>query len=169
MPAARDLSICESYRDFKSMRQAPKSATPRSGRLRRACDALLGRNPGATDTQATVGFAQDQLLSLAWRGLVPVPALRGSGTQAPGRPPLACHAADAAELPLRRQRQFETPPASSGSPNQNPGGPRRRPVPQARRWSLRPLLARRPLARLRRLDEPFFGRALHSKPRASTP
>ena len=64
----RAFENCESIATSSQCAKPPKSATPRSGSLRRACDALRGRNSRAAGIRATVGFAQDQLLSLAWRG-----------------------------------------------------------------------------------------------------
>ena len=101
------------------MRQAPKSATPRSGRLRRDCDAILGRNPvrrihkplsDLSETSfrllpraALLPFRQSEVRELKRRALH---LWRVNRRGAAARNPTAS----------QRQRQFETPPASSGRP-----------------------------------------------------
>jgi hypothetical protein len=67
--------------------------------------------------------------------LWPGAAVRGSGSQASSPPPLAVMSS-ICELPLQRQRQFETPSTWNGTPNQNPSGFDGVGFPQARRMGV---------------------------------
>jgi hypothetical protein len=128
MPAARDLSIRE-LRILSRLQvnaPSPKKCDPEIGRLRRDCDASLGRNP-----RSTVGFAQDQLLPVASRGPVPVPAITGSGTQASNPLPLApksprratrMRTASATVEAVRNAAGLERPIKTPAVPSSSPHG-----------------------------------------------